>query len=125
MKKSRDIVRNLKQKRGGKDNDKHAIESQAVNNDAGLSLDGNLIGKNNFQTYETPNYKLVSTDTGSLIFFRFCPYLHYTGVFRHLNKTCLKLTALQVPSCQMFFKINFKLGMDLSPSPACDRSIFS
>lgn len=67
MKKSRDIVRNLKQKRGGKDNDKHEIESQAVNNDAGLSLDGNLIGKNNFQTYATPNYKLVSTDTGSLI----------------------------------------------------------
>ena len=62
MKKSRDIVRNLKQKRGGKDNDKHEIESQAVNNDAGLSLDGNLIGKNNFQTYATPNYKLVSTD---------------------------------------------------------------
>ena len=29
--------------------------------------------------------------------------------------TCLKLTALQVPSCQTFFKINFKLGMDLSP----------
>ena len=47
-------------------NDKHEIESQAVNNDAGLSLDGNLIGKNNFQTYATPNYKLVSTDTGSL-----------------------------------------------------------
>ena len=67
MKKSRDIVRNLKQKRGGKDNDKHEIESQAVNNDAGLSLDGNLIGKNNFQTYATPNHKLVSTDTGSLI----------------------------------------------------------
>lgn len=66
MKKSRDIVRNLKQKRGGKDNDKHEIESQAVNNDAGLSLDGNLIGKNNFQTYATPNYKLVSIDTGSL-----------------------------------------------------------
>ena len=67
MKKSRDIVRNLKQKRGGKDDDKHEIESQLVNNDAGLSLDGNLIGKNNFQTYATPNYKLVSTDTGSLI----------------------------------------------------------
>ena len=25
------------------------------------------------------------------------------------------MTALQVPSCQTFFKINFKLGMDLSP----------
>ena len=48
-------------------NDKHEIESQAVNNDAGLSLDGNLIGKNNFQTYATPNYKLVSTDKGILI----------------------------------------------------------
>ena len=43
------------------------------------------------------------------------PYLHYTVVFGHVNKTCLKLTALQVPSCQTFFKINFKLGMDLSP----------
>mgnify|MGYP007073729069 CR=1 FL=1 len=25
------------------------------------------------------------------------------------------MTVLQVPSCQTFFKINFKLGMDLSP----------
>ncbi len=31
------------------------------------------------------------------------------------RQACLKLNALQVPSCQTFFKINFKLGMDLSP----------
>ena len=47
--------------------------------------------------------------------FRILPYLHYTVVFRHINKTCLKLAVLQIPSCQAFFKIDFKLGMDLSP----------
>ena len=57
----------------------------------------------------------MNSYNGQSRFSGFCPYLHYTVVFRHVNKTCLKLTALQVPSCQTFFKINFKLGMDLSP----------
>ena len=57
----------------------------------------------------------MNSYNGQSRFSGFCPYLHYTVVFRHVNKTCLKLTALQVPPCQTFFKINFKLGMDLSP----------
>ena len=57
----------------------------------------------------------MNSYNGQSRFSGFCPYLHYTVVFRHVNKTCLKLTALQVPSCQTFFKVNFKLGMNLSP----------
>ena len=45
------------------------------------------------------NCSRVRCTNGQSRFSGFCPYLHYTVVFRHVNKTCLKLTALQVLSC--------------------------
>lgn len=42
------------------------IISHAVNADMRLQIDGKLVNKNSFQTLATPNYKLVSTDTGTL-----------------------------------------------------------
>lgn len=44
----------------------------------------------------------------------FCSYLYYTKIFLHVNITCHKRLVLEQSVFQTFFKIDFKLGMNLA-----------
>ena len=67
----------------------------------------------------------ISVTNGQSRFFRFCPYLHYTGVFGHVNKTCLKQAVFTGCVRLDVLQNRFPAGNGSAPSPACVRSIFS
>ena len=62
---------------------------------------------------------------GQSRFSGFCPYLHYTGVFGHVNKTCLKQAVFTGCVRLDVLQNRFPAGNGSAPSPACVRSIFS
>lgn len=55
----------------------------------------------------------------------FCPYLHYTGVFLHVNKTCLKQAVFTGCVQSGVLQNRFPAENESVPNPAGDRSIFS
>ena len=57
--------------------------------------------------------------------FGFYPYLHYTGVFRHVNKTCLRQTVFTGYVQSDVLQHRFPDGNGSAPSPAGAPSIFS
>lgn len=63
--------------------------------------------------------------TGQSRFFELCPYLHYTGVFGHVNKTCLKRAGFTGFVRSDVHQNRFPAGNESVPSFAGDLSIFS
>ena len=55
----------------------------------------------------------------------FCPYLHYTEVFGHVNKTCPKQASFTGYVRSDALQNRFQVGSGSAPSPAGDQSIFS
>ena len=53
------------------------------------------------------------------------PYLHYTGVFGHVNKTCLKQDVFTGCVRLDVLQNIFPAGNESVPSPADGQSIFS
>ena len=62
---------------------------------------------------------------GRADFFRFCPYLYYTGVFGHVNKTCLKQAVFTGCVRLDVLQNIFPAGNESVPSPVDGQSIFS
>lgn len=54
-----------------------------------------------------------------------CPYLHYTEVFEHVNRTCLKQAGSTGSAQSDVLQNRFLAGNGSAPNPAGDRSIFS
>lgn len=55
--------------------------------------------------------------------FRFCPYLHYTGVFGHVNKTCLKQAVFTGCVQSDALQNRFQAGNGSVPNPVGVLSI--